>query len=142
MLRFDRSGIPVATEGGAAGPLLRLARLGLAGPLGSGRQFWPWLTLRDEVGALLHLLDRPQVAGPVNLVGPRPSRQREVASALAGALGRPALLPAPGFAVRAVLGEFASDILGSQRVVGDVLVDSGYRHEDVDLEAAARWVVG
>jgi NAD dependent epimerase/dehydratase family enzyme len=142
LLKLDRSGIPVSTAGGAAGPLVRLARLGLAGPLGSGRQFWPWITLADEVGALLHLLDHPELTGPVNLVGPRPAHQREVATALAGALGRPAVLPVPGFAVRAVLGEFAGDILGSQRVVGDVLVRSGYAYEHADLDTAARWVAG
>ena len=142
LLRLDRSGMLVATDGGAAGPLLRSARLGLAGPLGSGRQFWPWITLADEVRAILHLLDHPEVTGPVNLVGPAPSRQKAVASALGEALGRPAILPVPGFALRLALGEFAGDILGSQRVVGDVLEGSGFVHEHGDLADAVRWLVG
>ena len=145
LLKLDRSGVLVDTEGGAAGPLVRLARLGLAGPLGwagRGRQYWPWITLADEIGAILHLLDHPEVTGPVNLVAPRPSRQREVTRALARAAHRPALLPVPGFAARVALGEFAGEILLSERIVGEVLVASGYQHVHPDLEAAARWVVG
>ena len=121
--------------------LLPLARLGLAGPLGSGRQFWPWITLPDTVSALLHLLDRPAVTGPVNLAAPQPARQREVVAAVARALHRPSIVPAPSFALRAVLGEFSSEILGSQRIVGDALRDSGYAFTHADLDAAARWLV-
>ena len=109
-------------------PLLRLARLGLGGPLGLGRQFWPWITLVDEVGALLHLLDHPEVTGPVNLCRPAPARQQDVAAAIGRALHRPALLPAPSPALRLVVGEFAGEILGSQRIVGEALVASGYVH--------------
>lgn len=138
---FIRTGIVLAREGGAMKPLLRLARLGLGGPLGSGRQFMPWITLPDEVGAILHLLDSPGITGPVNLVGPAPARQREVADALGRALHRPSVLPAPGFALRVVLGEFAGEVLGGQRIVGDVLRDSGYRCTHGDLDAAARWLV-
>ncbi|WP_371814185.1 DUF1731 domain-containing protein [Phycicoccus sp. HDW14] len=122
-------------------PLLRLGRLGLGGPLGSGRQFMPWITLPDEVGAILHLLDHPEVTGPVNLSALDPARQRDVASALGRALGRPAVLPAPSLALRVVLGEFAGEILGSQRIVGDVLRDSGYRFIHPTLDEAARWLV-
>ena len=139
---FPRFGIVLSREGGAMGRLLPFARLGLAGPLGSGRQFWPWITLPDTVGALLHLLDRPDVTGPVNLAAPQPARQREVVAAVARALHRPSIVPAPSFALRAVLGEFSSEILGSQRIVGDALRDSGYAFVHPDLDAAARWLVG
>lgn len=138
---FARTGIVLAPEGGAAAPMLKLGRLGLGGPLGSGKQFSPWITLVDEVGALLHLLDHPEVAGPVNLVGPAPVRQREIAAAIGRAVHRPALLPAPSFAMKAVLGEFAGDVLASQRVVGDALVASGFRHTHGDLESAVAWLV-
>ncbi|NHA67116.1 TIGR01777 family protein [Phycicoccus sp. CMS6Z-2] len=137
---FVRTGIVMSPDGGAMQPLLRLGRLGLAGPLGSGRQFWPWITLVDEVGAILHLLDHPEVTGPVNLAAPEPARQREIASALGDALGRPAVLPAPSPALKLVVGEFAGEILGSQRIVGTVLADSGYRFTHTDLAGAARWV--
>ena len=138
---FVRTGIVLAREGGAMKPLLRLARLGLAGPLGSGRQFWPWITLTDEVGAILHLVDRPDVTGPVNLAAPQPARQREIVAALGRALHRPAVLWAPSVALHVVIGEFAGEILGSQRIVGDVLADSGYACTHADVDAAARWLV-
>ncbi len=141
LFRLDRSGMLLDPAGGAAGPLVRLTRIGLGGPIGSGRQFWPWITLADEVGAILHLLDHPEVTGPVNVVGPAPARQREVARALGRAMHRPTLLPAPGFATRIACGEFAGEILGSQRIVGDVLRDSGYVYTHGDLEAAVRWLV-
>ena len=136
-----RTGIVLAREGGAMKPLLLLGRFGLGGPLGSGRQFMPWITLTDEVGAILHLLDRPDVTGPVNLSALDPARQRDIATALGRALHRPAVLPAPSFAVHVVLGEFAGEILGGQRIVGDVLRDSGYTFTHPDLESAIRWLV-
>lgn len=139
---FARTGIVLARHGGAMQPLLRLARLGLGGPLGPGRQFWPWITLDDEAAAIIHLLDRPDVTGPVNLVAPAPARQRDIAAAVGRALGRPAVLPAPSPVLRAVVGEFAGEILGSQRVVGDVLVGSGFRHLHGDLDEATAWLVG
>ncbi|MGL4743643.1 MAG: TIGR01777 family oxidoreductase [Dermatophilaceae bacterium] len=138
---FVRTGLVMAPHGGAFGRLLRLARVGLAGPLGGGRQFWPWITVVDEVRGLLHLLDHPEVVGPVNLVGSEPHRQAEVARAIGRAIGRPAILPAPGVALRVVLGEFAGEILGGQRVVGDVLAASGFVHTHTDLDAACRWLV-
>ena len=136
-----RTGLVLAPGGGALGPLIRLGRLGLAGPLGSGRQYWPWITLEDEVRAFAHLVDTPEVTGPVNLVGPSPARQRDVASALGSALHRPAVLPAPAFALRAALGEFAVDILASQRVVGGRLVGSGFSHAHGTIDAAVGWVL-
>ncbi|MGL5864657.1 MAG: TIGR01777 family oxidoreductase [Dermatophilaceae bacterium] len=138
---FARTGLVMSPDGGGFGRLLRLARLGLAGPLGSGRQFWPWITLVDEVRALLHLLDHPEVTGPVNVVGPEPHQQAQIMRAIGRALGRPAVLPAPGIALRAVLGEFAGEILGGQRVVGNALADSGFVHTHDTLDTACRWLV-
>lgn len=136
---FARTGIVLAREGGAAAPLLRLARLGLGGPLGRGRQWWAWITLADEVAALVHLVDGG-LTGPVNLCAPEPARQGAIAKALGRALHRPAVLPAPAPALRLVLGEFAGDILGSQRVLPTRLVDDGFRHQHPDLESAAAWL--
>ena len=89
--------------------VLPLARLGLAGPLGSGRQYWSWITLQDELRALAHLIDH-DIVGPVNLVSPQPLRQAEVMKALGSQLGRPALLPAPALALKVALGGFAADV--------------------------------
>lgn len=131
-----RTGLVLTPEGGAFARMLALARFGLGGPLGSGRQWWSWITLTDQVRAIGHLLDHPQITGPVNLVGPEPRRQREVAAALGAVLHRPAVLPAPAIALRIALGEFADDILGSQRVLPQVLQDNGFRFEHASLGAA------
>ena len=136
-----RTGIVLAPGSGAMGPLLRLAQLGLAGPLGSGEQYWPWITLRDTVRGFAFLLDHPEVDGPVNLVGPAPARQKDIAAELARQLHRPALLPAPGMGVRLYLGEFANDILGSQRVMPSRLTANGFVHEDDTLPKAIAWLL-
>jgi uncharacterized protein (TIGR01777 family) len=136
-----RTGIVLAPGAGAMGPLLRLAQLGLAGPLGSGRQFWPWITLHDTVRALAFLVDHPEVSGPVNVVGPAPARQKEIAAELARQLHRPALLPAPGMGLRLYLGEFANDILGSQRVVPTRLLQAGFGYDQDTLPKAVAWLL-
>jgi len=136
-----RTGLVMAKGGGAFAPLLTLGRLGLAGPLGSGRQFWSWISLRDTVRAFVHLVDRPELTGPVNLVGPDPVRQREVVAELGRQLGRPTLLPAPAFAMRLLVGELAGDILSSQRVVAGALRDSGFAYDHATLAAAVRSIL-
>lgn len=137
---FLRTGIVLARGGGALGPMLPLIRAGLGGPLGSGRQFWAWISLEDEVRAICHLLDAP-VHGPVNLVA-EPARCRDVVHALAGVLHRPAVLPVPGWALRAVVGDFAQEILGSTRALPEVLDGSGFVHRHRTVDQAARAVLG
>src|SRR4051812_10291276 len=134
-----RSGIVLTPRGGALGRMLPLVRAGLGGRLGSGRQFWSWITLADEVGAILHLLTAP-VAGPVNLTSPHPAPQIDVVRELARALHRPAVVPAPAFALRLVLGEFSRDILGSIRAVPRVLLGAGYVFRHPTAADAAAWV--
>jgi uncharacterized protein (TIGR01777 family) len=136
-----RTGLVMARQGGAFQQLLLLARLGLAGPLGNGRQWWSWVTLPDTLSALEFMLDG-DLSGPVNVVGPEAARNRDVIKAVAGALHRPALVPAPGFALRIVLGEFAGEVLGSQRVDPDRLRTSGFQWEHDTLAKAAAWVAG
>ncbi|MDO5626943.1 MAG: TIGR01777 family oxidoreductase [Mobilicoccus sp.] len=138
---FARTGIVVAPGGGAMGRVLPLAKLGLGGPLGDGQQFWPLVTLDDEVAALLWLIDHPHVTGPVNIAIPEAVRQGEFMSLLGERLGRPAKLPAPAFAVRAGLGGFAEDILGSQRVHPSVLLDSGFVFGQPSGPDVASWLV-
>ncbi|HET9658676.1 MAG TPA: TIGR01777 family oxidoreductase [Kineosporiaceae bacterium] len=133
-----RTGLVLAAGGGALGRMLPLLRLGLAGPLGNGRQWWPWITLDDEVAALIFLLDGG-LAGPVNLCAPEPARNREVTAALGQALHRPTLLPAPAPALRLALGEFAGDVLASQRALPRRLLGAGYRFAQPTLADAARW---
>ncbi|TWD13612.1 TIGR01777 family oxidoreductase [Marihabitans asiaticum] len=135
-----RTGIVMAREGGAMDQVLTLARLGLGGPLGSGRQFWPLISLVDEVRALTWLIDG-EVEGPVNLGAPQPTRQVDLAKELGRQLHRPAVLPAPKPAMYAVLGEFAGEILGSQRVLPQVLREQDFTWEHPDLPAMVRWVL-
>jgi uncharacterized protein (TIGR01777 family) len=135
-----RSGIVLSPDGGALGRLLPLLRLGVGGRLGPGTQYWSWITLRDEVAALCHLLTAP-VHGPVNVCAPQPATNAEITRELAAALRRPAVLAVPAFALRIALGELASDILGSQRALPTVLEASGFGFADPDLAGAARWVV-
>jgi hypothetical protein len=132
---FSRTGLVMAPHGGALQRMIPLAKAGINGPLGSGRQWWPWISLRDTVAALTHLVDHPEVVGPVNVVGATAARQRDVAKALGRAVHRPALLPAPSFGIKAVLGGFAVEVLTSKRAVPARLVDSGFVHHDVDLDA-------
>jgi uncharacterized protein (TIGR01777 family) len=135
-----RSGLVMTGEGPAFGRVVLLAKLGLGGPLGSGRQWWPWITLEDEVGAIEFLLTH-EVSGPFNLAAPEPHRQRDIASALGRATHRPALLPAPAFALRIVLGGFASEILASRRELPRKLEAAGYSFRHPTLEVAARWLI-
>jgi uncharacterized protein (TIGR01777 family) len=135
-----RTGIVLSSEGGALGRLLPLLRLGVGGRLGPGTQYWSWITLRDEVDALRHLLTAP-VHGPVNLCSPHPATNAEITRALARELHRPAVVAVPSVALRVVLGELASDILGSQRALPTVLEASGFAYSDPLLDDAARRVV-
>ena len=127
--------------GGAFGPLVPGARLYLAGRLGSGKQYWSWISLRDEVCALQFLLEQDHLSGPVNLTGPAPVTNAEVSSALAEQLGRRWLPPIPAFALKALLGEFSSEILGSARVMPRVLEQSGFVFQDPTIESAIRTVL-
>jgi uncharacterized protein (TIGR01777 family) len=137
-----RTGLVLSPTGGAMSRMVPLAKAGINGPLGSGRQWWPWISLRDTVAGLAYLVDHPELTGPVNLVGPQPERQRVVARELGRRLHRPALLPAPAFGVRMVLGGFADEILFSKRVLPAQLTDSGFRHTDTTLTSALETVLG
>lgn len=131
-----RTGLVLAPGGGMFPRLVRLTRFGLGGPLGSGRQYMSWVTLADTVRAYAHLLDHPEVTGPVNLVGPDPQPQRELARSLGRVLHRPSVVPAPAVALRVVLGEFAADVVGSLRVLPSRLLEGGFEFEHPTLEAA------
>lgn len=130
-----RLGIVLGRDGGALTPLLRATRLGAGGPLGSGRQWWSWIHRDDAVGAIAHALETGH-DGSLNVVAPDPVRQRDVARALGHALRRPAVLPAPAFALRALLGGFADELLSSRRVSSRALTRGGFVHRFGDLDAA------
>ena len=134
-----RTGLVMARSGGAFKQLLLLARLGLGGPMGNGKQWWSWITLADHVSALQYLITS-ELAGPVNFSAPNPARNIEVMRALTSALHRPCLLPVPAFALRIVIGEFAGEVLASQRMVPEKLTASGFTFQHPTLESAASWV--
>lgn len=133
-----RTGLVLAAHGGALAALLPLFRLGLGGPLGSGRQWWSWIELDDAVAALVHALEHDDVRGPFNVVSPAPARCRDVARALGAVLRRPVLLPAPAFALRLALGARQADelLLASQRVRPAVLERTGFAFASPDLGGA------
>ena len=132
-----RTGLVVAKEGGAWARMFPLFRLGLGGKLGSGRQYWSWISLRDELAALTTLITS-DIAGPVNLTGPNPATNGEVTATMGRVLGRPTLLPAPAFALKAVLGEFSVEVLGSARVLPRVLERQAFPFADTTIESAVR----
>ena len=134
-----RSGLVMAWSGGAWARMLPLFRLGLGGRLGNGRQYWSYITLEDEVRALTHLLDS-ELAGPVNLTAPNPATNAEITKAMGVALHRPALLPVPAIALKTVLGEFSSEVLGSIRVRPTRLVADGFIYRHPDLVSAVATV--
>jgi uncharacterized protein (TIGR01777 family) len=113
-------------------------KLMAGGPLGSGRQWVPWIHLADEVGAIRFLLERDDARGPFNLTAPKPLTNRDFSRALGRALRRPSLAPAPGFALRFVLGEMADMLLHGQRAVPHRLLELGYRFRHPEAGAALR----
>ena len=139
---FLRTGLVLAGHGGVLKPQLPLFKAGLGGRLGGGRQWQSWVSLPDEVGAIVHLLTS-DVAGPVNLTGPRPVRQVDFAKTLGQVLRRPTFLPVPKFGPRLLLGrEMADELLfASQRALPVRLEADGYRFQHVTLEAALRAVL-
>ncbi|WP_405752161.1 TIGR01777 family oxidoreductase [Streptomyces sp. NBC_00012] len=133
-----RTGLVVGREGGAWGRLFPLFRAGLGGRLGNGRQYWSFIALHDEVAAVRHILDTESLSGPVNLTGPDPVTNREVTAAMGRVLHRPTLLTAPAPALRIALGDFAQDVLASQRVLPGQLLDSGFVFAFPGIDSAIR----
>ena len=120
-----RTGLVLDPTGGALGRMLPLFRLGLGGKLGNGKQWWSWITLHDQIRAITFLLEN-NISGPVNLTSPNPVTNQEFTSALAQAMHRPALFPAPAIALKIALGGFSSEILGSKKVIPHALSEAGF----------------
>ena len=120
-----RTGLVLDPTGGALGRMLPLFRLGFGGKLGNGKQWWSWITLHDQIRAITFLLEN-NISGPVNLTSPNPVTNQEFTSALAQAMHRPALFPAPAIALKIALGGFSSEILGSKKVIPHALSEAGF----------------
>ncbi len=136
-----RTGLVVSSKGGAWKRLLPIFKLGVGGKVGSGKQYWSFISLRDEVAALIALLEDERYRGPVNLTAPHPVTNSEVTAAMGRVLGRPTVLPVPAFAIKAALGEFSQDVLGSQRVLPQVLEGDGFSWSDPTIDQAIQQAV-
>jgi len=137
-----RTGVVLSRSGGALGRLLPLLRLGLGGPLGNGRQCWPWITLPDVSSAFSFLLAAP-LSGPVNVCAPETADVNALVARLAAALHRPALLRVPAPVLRVVMGKLADELLlGSQRMEPALLAEAGFEWQHPSLSEAAAWATG
>jgi len=130
-----RTGLVLDPTGGALGRMLPLFRFGLGGKLGSGKQWWSWITLHDVVRAIVFCLEK-KISGPVNLTSPNPVTNQEFTAALARAMKRPALFPAPAIALRIALGGFSSEVLGSKKVMPNALTEAGFKWDYPHISTA------
>jgi uncharacterized protein len=135
-----RTGLPLSAEGGVLPRLLMPFRLFVGGPLGNGRQWFSWIHLADEIGAIRFLLENESASGPFNLTAPNPLTNRDFARLLGKAINRPSYFPTPAFLLRLMFGEMSSVILGGQRVLPEHLLKSGYKFLYPEPESALQTV--
>ncbi|CAM5632703.1 TIGR01777 family oxidoreductase [Streptomyces viridifaciens] len=133
-----RTGMVLSAAGGAGSRLFPLFKLGLGGRLGSGQQYWSYISLADEVAALRFLIDREDLSGAFNLTAPEPATNAELTAAIGRALRRPTPFPVPEAVLKVVLGELAVEVVGSHRVVPRRLLEAGFRFAHPDLDSAVR----
>lgn len=133
-----RTGIVLSAEGGALPRMALPVKLFAGGPIGGGRQWIPWIHIDDEVGLILRALDDDGLSGPLNATAPEPVRQRELARAIAAALGRPAMLPTPAVVLRLAMGEMATLALDGQRAVPRAALARGHAFAHTDVGEALR----
>ena len=139
---ITRSGIVMGEKGGALSQMIPLFKKYIGGPIGSGKQWFSWVHIKDLVEAFVFLIKHPEISGPVNVCSPNPVRNRDLAKALGKALHRPSFFPAPGFMVKLVLGEFGSVILEGQRVIPKRLLENGFVFRYPDIGKALQGIVG
>jgi uncharacterized protein (TIGR01777 family) len=137
-----RTGVVLSEGGGALEKMLPPFKLGVGGPVAGGRQYVPWVHLDDVVGALLLALDTDAASGPINVSAPEPVTNSELSTALGRVLRRPAFMPVPGLAVRALYGEMASIVTSGVRMVPRRLEELGYGFGRPDLDEALRAATG
>ena len=133
---ITRFGIVLGEKGGALGQMIPLFKKFIGGPIGSGRQWFSWVHIKDLAEAFAFLMKHPEMSGPVNLCAPGPVRNKDLAKALGRALHRPSFMPAPAFMIKLVLGEFGSVILEGQKVIPRRLKDAGFVFTYPDIDKA------
>jgi len=139
---ITRFGIVMGEKGGALSQMIPLFKKYIGGPIGSGKQWFSWVHIKDLSEAFAFLLKHPEISGPVNVCAPNPVRNKDLAKALGKVLHRPSFVPAPGFMVKLVLGEFGSVILEGQRVIPKRLLESGFAFQYSDIDKALQGIVG
>jgi hypothetical protein len=137
-----RTGVVLSPEGGALKKMLPAFKLGVGGPLGGGRQWFPWIHISDMVGVLRHAISTSALSGPVNAAAPEPVTNAVFSRELGRVLHRPAFLAAPKFALRLALGEMADILLASQRVIPKAIEDAGYTFQFRTLGTALEDLLG
>ena len=135
-----RTGLVLDPTGGALGKMLPIFRFGLGGKLSNGKQWWSWITLHDQIRAIAFLLEN-KVSGPVNLTSPNPVTNSEFTAGLARAMHRPALFPVPAIALKIVLGGFSAEVLGSKKVMPQVLTEAGFTFDYPHISSALEKLV-
>lgn len=135
-----RTGLVFDPTGGALGKMLPIFRFGLGGKLSNGKQWWSWITLHDQIRAIAFLLEN-KVSGPVNLTSPNPVTNSEFTAGLARAMHRPALFPVPAIALKIVLGGFSAEVLGSKKVMPQVLTEAGFTFDYPHISSALEKLV-
>ncbi len=133
-----RFGIVMGKNGGALMKMIPVYRMFLGGPLGDGRQWFPWIHINDLAGAIMHVVEHSDIEGPVNFCSPEAVRNFEFSKTLAGVLGRPALVRVPAFILKLAAGELGDALLNSQRVFPEKLLSTGYEFVYPHLEDALR----
>jgi len=136
-----RFGVILGKNGGALAKLIPAFKIFIGGPLGDGKQWFPWLHLDDLMAAILFVLEHQEVSGPLNFCAPNPVRNRDLAQALGEVLSRPSFMPAPAFMIRLVMGEFSDVFLGSQRTVPAKLLNHGFSFQYPDIKGAIEAIV-
>jgi uncharacterized protein (TIGR01777 family) len=138
-----RFGVVLSTEGGALGTTLPIFKLGGGGKIGSGRQYWSWVSFDDVIGSILHVMETDDLSGPVNVVAPDPPTNAEYTRVLGGVLNRPTFFTVPAPAARVMLGEIADELLlASARVEPVRLQETGYSFRHPELEGALKYLLG
>lgn len=138
---MTRFGIVLGKNGGALGQMIPLFKFFLGGPLGNGKQWFSWVHMQDMANAFGFLLQHPEIKGAVNLCSPQPVRNADLGKAIGKVLHRPSFLPAPGFMIKLILGEFGSVLLEGQRIIPRRLLDAGFKFKYPDIENALRNII-
>jgi uncharacterized protein (TIGR01777 family) len=138
---ITRFGIVLGEKGGALGQMIPLFKKFIGGPIGSGQQWFSWVHIKDLAEAFAFLIKHPEIPGPVNVCSPNPVKNKDLAKALGRALHRPSFMPAPGFMIKLVLGEFGSVLLEGQRVLPRRLLKKGFTFQYPDIDKALQSII-